>query len=398
MSQPSVIVAGAGPVGVTAALALARQGLDVTIVDAADSPNRSPRAAVYLHTLLPDLDRLGVLDDMKTRGHVDREGFNLHLIALGETLSASFDAIDGLTPTPFNIHMGQGEFTTIVAEHLDRLGLAVRWGTAVVGLEQGADGVEVEVETAHGRERLRADWLVGADGGRSAVRELIGATLDGMTWDERFVATNLRGDLRRLGYRSSNLVIHPTHACVIADIDGHGLWRCTFQEDDSLPLETITERIRTFYDELFGEDADLELVAFQPYRMHQRAASRFRSGRVVLIGDAAHLTNPTGGLGLTTGLYDVLALEEVLPAVATGAAPDSALDRWADDRRRVFTEISSPRASGLKGLVFGRLSADELREATAVQRATMTTHEGRVATLMGLDDIRSPSLLTEDAR
>ena len=131
-------------------------------------------------------------------------------------LSAPFSTIDGYTPTPFNVHLGQGELTEIVVEHLARLGVEVRWSSRVTGLSQDASGVTVTVETADGSEELRAAWLVGADGGRSTVRELIGATLDGFTWDERFVATNLRADLRSLGFRSSNLYVHPTHACVIA--------------------------------------------------------------------------------------------------------------------------------------------------------------------------------------
>ncbi|HWL02941.1 MAG TPA: FAD-dependent monooxygenase [Microbacteriaceae bacterium] len=393
MANDTVIVAGAGPVGVMAALALAKQGLKVTVVEAAAEPNLSPRAVVYLHPLLPDLNRLGVLDDMKARGHVDREGFNMHIVALGEVLSAPFEVIDDDTPTPYNIHLGQGEFTTLVVEHLARLGVEVRWGARVTGVEQDAEGVTVTVETADGAEQLRAAWLVGADGGRSAVRELIGATLDGFTWDERFVATNLRADLRSRGFRSSNLYVHPTHACVIADIDGKGLWRCTFQESDSLPVEDIVPRIEEFYRGLWGAGFEFELVDYQPYRMHQRLASKLRDGRVVLIGDAAHLTNPTGGLGLTTGLYDVLALEEVLPAVARGEVDDAYLDLWAAERSRVFSEVSSPIASGLKRIVYGNVDPEELRAATEFQRTHTATREGQREMLLSLDSVRSPSIL-----
>jgi len=393
MANDTVIVAGAGPVGVMAALALAKQGLKVTVVEADPEPNMSPRAVVYLHPLLPDLDRLGILADMKERGHIDREGFNLHVVALGEVLSAPFDVIDDDTPTPYNLHLGQGEFTTLVSEHLARLRVDVRWGTRVSDLAQDVDGVTVTVETPTGSEELRAAWLVGADGGRSAVRELIGASLDGFTWDERFVATNLRADLRSRGFRSSNLYIHPTHACVIADIDGQGLWRCTFQESDALPEEGIVERIGEFYRGLWGADFEYELVDYRPYRMHQRLASKLRDGRVVLIGDAAHLTNPTGGLGLTTGLYDVLALEEVLPAVAKGEVDEAYLDLWAAERSRVFSEISSPIASGLKRVVYGGIDVDELREATQYQRTMTATREGQREMLLSLDSVRSPSIL-----
>lgn len=398
MVSDSVIVVGAGPVGVTAALALARRGLTVTVLDAEAAPNMSPRAIVYLHPLLPDLDRLGVLDDMRAKGHLDHEGFNMHLVALGEVLSAPNTDIEDLSPTPFNVHMGQGEFTTIVLDHLSRLdNVEVLWGTRLTDLAQDHEGVTATVETSDGTRELRAAWLVGADGGRSAARELIGATLEGTTWGERFVATNVRFDFRSLGFFSSNLFVHPTHAAVIAQIDGSGLWRCTFQEDESLPEETVEERIHQYFRGLLGEEASYDLVAYRPYKMHQRLATTLRAGRVLLAGDAAHLTNPTGGLGLTTGLYDVLALEEVLPAVAFGEADESALDRYAADRSRVFSEISSPQASHLKRIVYGGLGADELRELTQPMREMTSTREGRRTMLMGLDGVRSPSLLATSA-
>lgn len=393
MANDTVIIAGAGPVGAMAALALAKQGLRVTVLEAEDSPNMSPRACVYLHPLLPDLDRLGILEDMKARGHLDREGFNLHVVALGEILSAPFEVIDEDTATPYNVHLGQGDFTTLIAEHLERLGVEIRWGTRVTGVAQDDDGVTVTVETADGTGTLRAAWLVGADGGRSVVREQIGSQLEGFTWDERFVATNFRADMRSLGFRSSNLYIHPTHACVVADIDGKGLWRCTFQESDSLPEDGIVERIGEFYRGLWGRDFEFELVEYRPYRMHQRLASKLREGRVVLIGDAAHLTNPTGGLGLTTGLYDVLALEEVLPAVARGDADERYLDLWAAERSRVFSEVSSPIATSLKRVVYGDLPPDELRAATEYQRTLTATRDGQREMLLSLDGVRSPSIL-----
>tara|TARA_B100000378_G_scaffold212761_1_gene175822 strand:+ start:13813 stop:14949 length:1137 start_codon:yes stop_codon:yes gene_type:complete len=370
----------------------------VVLIDAEREPNLSPRAIVYLHPLLPDLDRLGILDDMRSRGHIDHEGFNMHLVALDEILSAPNSELEGASPTPYNIHMGQGEFTQIVIEHLAKLDTVdVRWGSRLVGFEQDDSGVTATIETDAGTEQLRVGWLIGADGGRSTVRDLIGATLEGSTWDERFVAVNLRYDFRSIGMRSSNLYVHPTLPAVIAQIDKSGLWRCTFQESADLPEETVEERVHAYLHALLGEDAEYELVAFRPYRMHQRLASKLREGRVLLVGDAAHLTNPTGGLGLTTGLYDVLALEEVLPAVARGEAGEEALDRFAADRSRVFSEITSPTASMLKNVVYGGLEPEALREATAMQRQFTSTHEQRVAMLLGLDAVRSPSLLQPES-
>ena len=395
MNDQSVTVVGCGPVGALAALALARKGLDITLIEADSSPNLSPRAIVYLHPVLPDFKELGILDDMVARGHLDHEGFNMHLVALDEVLSAPNTLLEGISPTPFNVHMGQGELVTIVLEHLGRMpNVTVLWGTTVESVEQDESGVELGLRTGDQLSTHRTGWAIGADGGRSVLRDHIGGKLDGFTWDERFVAINLYHDYRAEGFFSSNLYVHPTLPAVIAQVNKAGLWRTTYQEDDSLPEETLEARVHEYLRELLGPDATYEVDAFSPYRMHQRLSTKLRDKRVILVGDAAHLTNPTGGLGLTTGIYDVLALAEVLPAVIGGTAGDDALDRYAADRTRVFSEISSPIASHLKGLVYGRLSPEELREKTEPMRQATATVESQQAMLMGLDSVRSPSLLS----
>jgi hypothetical protein len=211
MNDQSVTVVGCGPVGALAALALARKGLDVTLIEADSSPNLSPRAIVYLHPVLPDFKELGILDDMVARGHLDHEGFNMHLVALDEVLSAPNTLLEGISPTPFNVHMGQGELVTIVLEHLGRMpNVTVLWGTTVESVEQDESGVELGLRTGDQLSTHRTGWAIGADGGRSVLRDHIGGKLDGFTWDERFVAINLYHDYRAEGFFSSNLYVHPT--------------------------------------------------------------------------------------------------------------------------------------------------------------------------------------------
>src|ERR1700733_11818991 len=202
MGGDSIAIAGGGPVGLIAALAFGLDGHDVTVFEAAEAPSTAPRAIVYLNPLLPDLDRLGLLADMKARGHVDHEGFNMHLVALGEVLSAPNSVLDGVVAHPYNVHLGQGDVCQVALEHLGRLpNVEVRFGQRVTGLEQDGDGVTLTVDNRGRQDPHRAGWLVGADGGRSTVRELIGATADGMTWHERFVATNVCVDFRALGMK-----------------------------------------------------------------------------------------------------------------------------------------------------------------------------------------------------
>jgi 3-(3-hydroxy-phenyl)propionate hydroxylase/6-hydroxy-3-succinoylpyridine 3-monooxygenase len=395
MRGDSIAIAGGGPVGLIAALAFGRDGHDVTVFEAEAAPSMAPRAIVYLNPLLPDLDRLGILADMKARGHVDHEGFNLHLVELGEVLSAPNTVLNGVLAHPYNVHLGQGDVCQVALEHLGRLpNVDIRFGQRVTGLEQDGGGVTLTIGD-HGAHR--AGWVIGADGGRSRVRELIGATADGMTWDERFVATNVSFDFRSVGMKSSNMYAHPALAAIIADIDGRGQWRVTFQEDASLPAETVRERIDAYFCALLpalnAPEAAYEVAAFTPYRMHQRLSTKLRDGRVTLAGDAAHLTNPTGGLGLTGGIYDVIALHEGLSAVIGGRAGTDVLDRYAAERSKTFTEVISSTASHLKNIVYGGHDAATLRELTQPMREAIRDADSQRAMLLGLDGVRSPSLL-----
>ncbi|HZE06189.1 MAG TPA: FAD-dependent monooxygenase, partial [Solirubrobacteraceae bacterium] len=136
-------------------------------------------------------------------------------------------------------------------------------------------------------------------------------------------------------------------------INDEPLWRVTYAEPLSLPGETIRERVGTHFAALLpgGEDG-YELERFAGYRLHQRCAPQLRVDRVLLAGDAAHATNPTGGFGLTGGLFDAFALIDALGAVVRDEAPDGVLDAWAEERRRIFLEVASPAASRMKRAVY----------------------------------------------
>jgi 3-(3-hydroxy-phenyl)propionate hydroxylase/6-hydroxy-3-succinoylpyridine 3-monooxygenase len=195
-------------------------------------------------------------------------------------------------------------------------------------------------------DEFRAAWVVGSDGARSTVRKLLGIPFEGITWPERFVATNVFYNFQSHGYARANFLIHDLHGAVIAKIDERDLWRLTYSEDGALPVETVGDRIAEHYRSLLPDPHQpYEVERHQPYRMHQRAAGRFRDGRVLLAGDAAHATNPTGGLGLTSGLFDSFALTGARAAVGLERSSAAVLDRWAAERRRTFLEIASPAAS-----------------------------------------------------
>ncbi|MFJ5034540.1 FAD-dependent oxidoreductase [Streptomyces sp. NPDC088560] len=353
MATDNIVIVGAGPVGLTAALAFARAGIPVTVLERDDVLNDSPRAAIHHWCALPFLGSLGILEDAIAAGFLG-SGLTFRRFATGEHVTMAVDPLVGHVPHPYSLHLGQGDLGRIILDHLSRHPHAqIIWKADFQSLEQDENGVTVRFGTPDGDQELRAGWVIGTDGARSSVRQVLGLDFEGMTWPERFVATNIRYDFRRHGFHDINMVLDPQYGAVVARLDEDDLWRCTFSEDDSLPLESVEERIGVFLDTFLPDRSGYELVHYGPYRMHQRAASSLRAGRVLLAGDAAHSTNPTGGLGLTSGLFDIETLGEALPAVIKAEVSDEVLDRYSARRRAAFLDIASPAASQFKQLVFG---------------------------------------------
>ncbi len=382
-----VIVVGGGPVGLLAALGLARRGVRVTVVERDTELNDSPRAAVYHWCVIEVLDALGVREDAEAEGVIVR-GNTFHRPSTGESVQISQQAIEGVVPFPYNLNLGQDKLGRICLEHLERLPDAtVLRGTGVTDVRQDDDSVTVVLDD--GRE-LTGDWLVGADGGRSTVRKALGLDFPGMTWGDRFVATNIRFDFEAYGYGRANMVMDEQLGCIVALLDREGLWRVTFAESDELPESGLPERIDAFLQRFLpGTEKRYELVQCSPYHMHQRAAERFRVGRVLLAGDAAHLTNPTGAMGLTTGVFDVELLVDRLSAVIAGDAGPEALDDYAERRRAAFLDNASPTAIRFKHLVYDGVKAD-IDEAFELYLRVEADPEASRDFFLGVESLREP--------
>ncbi|MGO9946287.1 MAG: FAD-dependent oxidoreductase [Steroidobacteraceae bacterium] len=389
-----VIIVGGGPVGFINALGLAQAGVRVSVIEAEPQIINSPRAAVYFWSVLEGLGRLGVLQEAEAAG-VRKQDYTYLVKRTGARVVYSLEILQGRTPYPYNLHLGQHRLADIAMRRLKTFSNAtIRFGTRLQGLRQDAEGVTLSVVNEGETADLRARWVIGADGAASTVRRLLGLSFDGMTWAERFVATNVYYDFEKHGYSRSTLVIDDRFGAVIAILNNDGLWRCTYMEDATLPEETFLERLPAAYESILPGQGRYQLERASPYRMHQRSAQQYRAGRVVLAGDAAHVTNPTGGLGLTSGLFDSYALYPVLTAVILEGADDQVLDRYAAARRDTFINRVSPQATANKQLIFHANGGGlMLEQALAGLRRLAADPEFLYQRLMFTKTLETPPLL-----
>lgn len=393
MTDTDVVIVGAGPVGALNALGLAQRGVRVKLVERYPDVVESPRAVVYHWSVLSGLDELGILEDALRLGFT-KQDYQHYIYSTGERIDWSMKPLEAVEPHPYNLHLGQNVLVKLVLGKLEAFdNVEVCWSTRFVDVADDGDAVTVHAEGPDGPVDFRASWLIGADGAGSSVRAAIGQDFEGMTWPERFVATNVRFDFQALGYSQATLQIDPVYGAIVVKIDDADLWRVTYMEDAALPEETVAERIPAFYERIMGPNPKYVLEGFAPYRMHQRSAERYRVGRVLLAGDAAHATNPTGGLGLTGGLFDTFILYPALAAVVRGEVDDSVLDRYAEERKRIFWDVTSPTASENKRLVYSSTDPERLAQDVENLRKLVTDPDVLWTRLRFPDRLRTPSLV-----
>ena len=344
---PSLIVAGGGPVGVVSALAAARAGFAVTLLEAAGEVDRNPRAATTHPSTLEMIDRVGLLDRFVAEGLVARH-FQFWDRETGEQVAElDHDLLRDDTRFPFVVQTEQHKLAAMGMDALRAMPNAtVRQGAVLTGFAQDMNGVEAAVTTPDGAEQLRADWLIGADGGRSTVRKGLDIAFEGYTWPERFVVLTVLDDMQALIGCAQRVYFAGragewANLFKVAGDDGRGRWRAVFptrvDETDEEALSDAGAMARL--QGLHPNPGGYNLVHRNLYNVHQRVAARFRAGRVFLAGDSGHVNNPIGGLGLNFGIHDATDLVDTLSGHVFGGAPESSLDGYERRRRTLNVEF-----------------------------------------------------------
>lgn len=335
--QAHVVVAGAGPVGLVSALLLANQGVKVTVLEAAPALNRDLRASTFHPPTLDMLAPLGLTDDLVAQGLVAR--FTQQRDRQ-EGVVAEFDMqlIAPDTDHPFRLQCEQWKLTQMIQAKLDAMPhVQMLFDAKVSQVTQTADQVQVAFTQADEARTLQADYLIGADGAWSAVRRSLNIEFEGFTYPERFLVVSTAFEyadhLPRLSY--VNYCSDPHEWCVLLRVPT--LWRVLFptkaEETDEAVLTDASVQARL--QNLLPQAQAYVTQHRTLYKVHQRVAQRFRHGRVVLAGDAAHINNPLGGMGMNGGIHDAMNLCEKLLAVLQKGESDAVLDQYERQRRTI---------------------------------------------------------------
>ncbi len=391
MANVPVVIVGAGPTGMTAALFLASRGVPVLVLERHAEPFEDPRAATFHPPTLRNDAASGVTAQLLDRGVIAQRW---QFWGRREGLVAEFDLglLSDVTPYPFRLQCEQHKLVRMLLETLQgKPGCEIRFGTEVEAVGQDAGGVTIR--TAQGDD-IRAAYVLGADGGRSVVRKSQGIDFHGFTYEERFLVVTSRFDFARAGFAYTCYVSDPDEWCALFKVPGNGPpghWRVVFptkpseDERDLLDHGGAARRLTGF----LARDEPYDIVHTNLYTVHQRVAATYRKGRVLLAGDAAHVNNPLGGMGMNFGIHDAESCAEALSSVLNGSASEQALDRYDRRRRHVANAFLQAMTIQNKRVLEERdesIRAAHLRELreTAADRDRARTHLLRTSMIEGL--------------
>ncbi len=328
-----VVVVGAGPVGLAAAIELAQSGVPVVVLDDDDTVSVGSRGVCYAKRALEILDRIGVGDACVARG----VSWNVGRTFFREEEVYNFNLLpqpDHKRPGMINLQQYYlEEFLVRRARELP--GLDLRFRNKVVSVSPAGNGATLQVETPDGAYALTADWLIVADGARSAIRGMMNLDIEGRVFLDRFLIADvvMKADFPAERWFWFDPPFHPGQS-VLLHRQADNVYRIDFQlgwqadpEEEKKP-EKVIPRIRA----MLGADREFELEWVSVYTFQCRRMQQFRHGRVLFVGDAAHQVSPFGARGANSGIQDSDNLCWKLRLVLDGKAPDSLLDSYSEER------------------------------------------------------------------
>ena len=332
-----VLIAGAGPVGCSAALYLAQRGIPVTLIEAGAVLPEDLRASTFHPPTLDMLDDLGVIDQLLEDGIVCPE-WQYRDTREGVVANWDLGVLKNDTRHPYRIQCEQYKLTRIIVAELEKMdNVDVRFRIKATGTSQDEHGVTLKVDTPEGPEELKGRYLIAADGASSVIRITQGIEFPGLTFPELWLCTSTEfkfedhfEDLAPIAY-----IADPDFWFVFVRVPG--LWRLLLPSRLGETAESLVtdETVQDRMHQVCPKNGDYETFHRTAYSVHQRVAETYRKGRVFLAGDSAHINNPLGGMGMNGGILDALNLSEKLVKVWIGGADDRELDLYDAQRRPI---------------------------------------------------------------
>ncbi len=335
-----VLIAGAGPVGLVAAANLVRHGIPVTVLEAGPDLSDESRASTFHPPTLDMLDDLGVTQPLIGQGLLAPK-FQYRSKQHGLIAQFDFAGIADVTRHPFRLQCEQSKLTRILLTQLAKNpDFDIAFSSPVRHVDQDSGSVTVTVDREGSAEKRIGRWLIGADGARSDVRRSLAIEFEGFTWPERFLVVSTPFNFHSVipDLVSVNYVADPRRWHFLLQIPQ--LWRIMFpvssNESDELALSP--DFAQSLMATVAPGISNYEIAHTTLYRVHQRVAKTFCAARVFLVGDAAHINNPLGGMGMNGGIHDAVNLTGRMIEVWRKTKPDADFERYDRQRRLVTKE------------------------------------------------------------
>src|SRR5271168_3707915 len=333
-----VLVVGAGPVGLVAGCELARRGIRVRVIDTLAQPTEQSRAIAVHARSLDMFDRMGIVDELVSTG-IKATAMQMYT-GHRKLFRVPFGDVD--SAFPFTLTTAQTETERVLGDHLHSLGVTVERGVELVALSQDDHGVHLTLQHEDGStERVGTSWVIGADGGRSKVRKLVGTKLAGSFVGERFLLGDVDAE-HQLDLDSMHTFFAPDGPVVVLPMtDGRMRFLAEVRDVPGTPmnLNPSQEELQAVIDKRIGGIRLLRSHWLTSFEIHHARVPAYRWGRVFLAGDAAHIHSPAGGQGMNTGMQDAFNLAWKLAAVIEGDAGETLLDSYEAERVPVADQV-----------------------------------------------------------
>ena len=341
VTECDVLIAGAGPVGLSLGLALMRAGIQTIVLEKLPELSREARASTIHPPTLEFFDEIGVIDDILA------SGLRIESLQFWERESREmvadfpYSLIENDTKYPFRFQCPQSTVTRIILRHIEQTACGtVLFNQEFSRCEQDNAGVNVVADTAQGEAAFRCKYMIGCDGAFSKVRDNLALSFEGKTYEDRFLLVSTDANLNEIFPNMGTVayIFDPEEWVIVMTLPDtvRLVFRLNPHEDSdqSKQVENVRNRLAKF----LGADLDYDISAVSTYHVHQRITERFRVGRAILAGDSAHINNPTGGMGMNSGIHDSQMLAKVLVRVLNGEG-DTLLDEYAEIRKSVAVKM-----------------------------------------------------------